>query len=199
MCRPRGTDQRRGRVVLVDEHRTTRVTSAVNGQQPCERQLNKCRATRPADWKPPAGQVHHRLVRPAWSQQRDQPVWGMMWCPVVAPRKPPQAPRSSQEASQPAASEPGPSNPLPAKSSKPTKAEPAAEPSKGKGKAAKAKPAPQPGSAKHAAHWGEQVASAGAVLLARAGEAASQGQGVPRPGVQAAARQATQGAAAAAC
>ncbi|KAJ9531206.1 hypothetical protein QJQ45_006645 [Haematococcus lacustris] len=143
--KPRGTDQRRGRVVLVDEHRTTRVTSAVNGQQPCERQLNKCRATRPADWKPPAGQVHHRLVRPAWSQQRDQPVWGMMWCPVVAPRKPPQAPRSSQEASQPAASEPGPSNPLPAKSSKPTKAEPAAEPSKGKGKAAKAKPAPQPG------------------------------------------------------
>ncbi|KAJ9514657.1 hypothetical protein QJQ45_028365, partial [Haematococcus lacustris] len=28
VCRPRGTDQRRGRVVLVDEHRTTRVISA---------------------------------------------------------------------------------------------------------------------------------------------------------------------------
>ncbi|KAJ9506151.1 hypothetical protein QJQ45_002429 [Haematococcus lacustris] len=27
----------------------------------------------PADWKPPAGQEEHRLVRPAWSQQRDQP------------------------------------------------------------------------------------------------------------------------------
>ncbi|KAJ9518047.1 hypothetical protein QJQ45_004288 [Haematococcus lacustris] len=70
----------------------------------------------------------------------------MMWFPVVAPRKPPQAPRSSQEASQPAASEPGPSTPLPAKRSKRTKAEPeAAELTKGKSKAAKAKPAPQPG------------------------------------------------------
>ncbi|KAJ9515778.1 hypothetical protein QJQ45_008677 [Haematococcus lacustris] len=68
-----------------------------------------------------------------------------MWCPVVAPRKPPQAPRSSQEASQPAASEPGPSTPLPAKRSKRIKAEPAAEPNKAKGKAAKAKPATQSG------------------------------------------------------
>ncbi|KAJ9519707.1 hypothetical protein QJQ45_013336 [Haematococcus lacustris] len=153
VCWPRGTDQQRGRVVLVDEHRTSRVSSAVNGQQPCERQLNKRRATRPAGWKPPAGQVEQRLLRPAWSQQRDQPVRGMMWCSVVAPRKPPQASRSSQAATQPAASEPGPSTPLPAKRSKRTKAEPeAAEPaqptkSKGKaqGKAAKAKPAPQPG------------------------------------------------------
>ncbi|KAJ9517423.1 hypothetical protein QJQ45_016793 [Haematococcus lacustris] len=146
-AKPRGTDQRRGRVVLVDEHRTSRVSSAVNGQQPCERELNKHRAARPAHWKPPTGQVEQRLVRPAWSQQRDQPVRGMMWCPVVAPRKPPQAPRSSQEATQAAASEPGPSTPLPAKRSKRTKAEPAAEPTKGKGKgkAAKAKPAPQPG------------------------------------------------------
>ncbi|KAJ9533193.1 hypothetical protein QJQ45_018300, partial [Haematococcus lacustris] len=147
VCRTRGTDQRRGRVVLVDEHRTSRVSSAVNGQQPCERQLNKRRATRPAGWKPPAGQVEPRLVRPAWSQQREQPVRGMMWCPVVPPRKPPQAPRSSQAATQPAAaSEPGPSTPLPAKRTKRTKAEPeAAEPTKGKGKASKAKPAPQPG------------------------------------------------------
>ncbi|KAJ9513149.1 hypothetical protein QJQ45_029368 [Haematococcus lacustris] len=97
VCRPRGTDQRRGRVVLVDEHRTTRVSSAVNGQQP------------------------------------------------LAPRKPPQAPRSSQAATPAAASEPGPSTPLPAKRSKRTKAEPAAEPNKAQGKAAKAKPAPQPG------------------------------------------------------
>ncbi|KAJ9509856.1 hypothetical protein QJQ45_011547 [Haematococcus lacustris] len=91
-------------------------------------------------WKPPAGQVEPRMVRPAWSQERGQPVRGLMWCPVVAPRKPPQAPRSGQAATQPAASEPGPSTPPPAKSSKP-----AAEPTKGKGKAAKAKPAPQPG------------------------------------------------------
>ncbi|GFH29004.1 hypothetical protein HaLaN_27588, partial [Haematococcus lacustris] len=34
VCRLRGTDQRRGRVVLMDEHRTSRVSSAVNGQQP---------------------------------------------------------------------------------------------------------------------------------------------------------------------
>ncbi|KAJ9507400.1 hypothetical protein QJQ45_006365 [Haematococcus lacustris] len=48
------------------------------------------------------------------------------------------------------ASEPGPSTPPPAKRSKRTEAEQAAEPTqptkgKGKGKAAKAKPAPQPG------------------------------------------------------
>ncbi|KAJ9517150.1 hypothetical protein QJQ45_009096 [Haematococcus lacustris] len=142
VCRPRGVDQDGGRVVLVDEHRTRRVSSAVNGKQPCEDELNKLSATRPAGWKPPAGQVDLRLVRPAWSQERGQPVRSMMWCPVVASRKPPQAPRSSQAATQPAASEPGPSTPPPAKRSKP-----AAEPTKGKGKgkAAKAKPAPQPG------------------------------------------------------
>ncbi|KAJ9511217.1 hypothetical protein QJQ45_017090 [Haematococcus lacustris] len=148
VCRPRGAGQRRGRVVLVDEHGTSRVSSAVNGKQPCEVELNTLSATRPAGWKPPAGQVEQHLVRPAWSQQRDQPVRGLMWCPVVPPRKPPQAPRSSQAARQPAISEPGPSTPPPAKRSKRTKAEPAAEPTqptKGKGKAAKAKPAPQPG------------------------------------------------------
>ncbi|KAJ9509888.1 hypothetical protein QJQ45_011504 [Haematococcus lacustris] len=118
VCRPRGAGQRRGRVVLVDEHRTSRVSSAVNGKQPCEEKLNTLSATRPADWKPPAGQVDLRLVRPAWSQQRGQPVRGLMWCPVVAPRKPPQFPRSSQSATQPAASEPGPSTPPPAKRSK---------------------------------------------------------------------------------
>ncbi|KAJ9513336.1 hypothetical protein QJQ45_001365 [Haematococcus lacustris] len=127
VAQPRGTDQRRGRVVLVDEHRTTRVSSAVNGQQPCERQLNKRRATRPADWKPPAGQVEHRLLRPAWSQQRT----------------------SHQAATQPAASEPGPSTPPPAKRSKAEQAAELTQPTKGKGKAqgkaAKAKPAPQPG------------------------------------------------------
>ncbi|KAJ9510310.1 hypothetical protein QJQ45_015791 [Haematococcus lacustris] len=144
VCRPRGAGQRRGRVVLVDEHRTSRVSSAVNGQQPCEEELDKLSATRPAGWKPPAGQVEPRLLRPALSQERDQPVRGLMWCPVVAPRKPPQAPRSSQAATQPAASEPGPSTPPPAKRSKPA-AEPTKGRGKGKGKATKAKPAPQPG------------------------------------------------------
>ncbi|KAJ9526272.1 hypothetical protein QJQ45_009742 [Haematococcus lacustris] len=135
VCRPRGADQDGGRVVLVDEHRTSRVSSAVNGKQPCEVELNALSATRPAGWRPPAGQVEPRLVRPAWSQERGQPVRGLM---------PPQAPRSSQAATQPAASEPGPSTPPLAKRSKP-----AAEPTKGNGKAhgkaARAKPAPQPG------------------------------------------------------
>ncbi|KAJ9517079.1 hypothetical protein QJQ45_002586 [Haematococcus lacustris] len=66
-----------------------------------------------------------------------------MWCSVVGPRKPPQAPCCSQEATPAAASEPGPSTPPPAKRSKRTKAEQVAELSKGK--AAKAKPAPEPG------------------------------------------------------
>ncbi|KAJ9508500.1 hypothetical protein QJQ45_012033 [Haematococcus lacustris] len=67
-----------------------------------------------------------------------------MWCPVVVPRKPPQAPCSSHEATPAAASEPGPSTPPPAKRSKRTKAEQAAEPTQPT-KAAKVKPAPQPG------------------------------------------------------
>ncbi|KAJ9505796.1 hypothetical protein QJQ45_006512 [Haematococcus lacustris] len=79
-------------------------------------------------WKPPAGGVlmdEHRNTR---------------------------APCSSQAATQPAASEPGPSTPQPAKHSKRTKAEQAAESTqpteckgKAQGKAANAKPAPQPG------------------------------------------------------
>ncbi|KAJ9531109.1 hypothetical protein QJQ45_000924 [Haematococcus lacustris] len=89
-----------------------------------------------------------------------------MWCPVVGPRKPPQAPGSSQEATQPAASEPGPNTALPAKCSKRTETEQAAEPTQptkgtGKAKAAKAKPAPQPGSAlgrAGGAHWPDQGA-----------------------------------------
>ncbi|KAJ9509040.1 hypothetical protein QJQ45_001527 [Haematococcus lacustris] len=160
---PRGTDQDGGRVVLVDEHRTSRVSSAVNGQQPCERQLNKRRATKPADWKPPAGQVDLRLLRPAWSQQRDQPVRGLVWCPVRGPHKPPQAPRSSQGATQPAAaSESGPRTPPPAKRSKRTKAEQAAEPTQPT-KAAKAKPAPQPG------RWLDRDCNA-ALTMQRVGE-----------------------------
>ncbi|KAJ9528067.1 hypothetical protein QJQ45_005662 [Haematococcus lacustris] len=108
VCWPRGTEKRRGRVVLVDEHRTSQVSSAVNGQQP------------------------------------------------LASHTPPQAPCSSQAATQPTASEPGPSTPPPAKRSQRTKAEQAAEPTqptkgkgkaqgKAQGKAARAKPAPQPG------------------------------------------------------
>ncbi|KAJ9533020.1 hypothetical protein QJQ45_018115, partial [Haematococcus lacustris] len=139
VCWPRGKDQRRGSVVLVDEHRTIWVSSVVNGKQPCEDVLDNEQPTR------------------------------------LAPHKPPQPLCSSQAATQPAVSETGPSTPLPAKRTKRTKAEHAAEPTqptkgkgKAKGKAAKAKPAPQPGRWLdmdcHAAHLGEQVAPTGAVL-----------------------------------
>ncbi|KAJ9526036.1 hypothetical protein QJQ45_009464 [Haematococcus lacustris] len=94
----------------------------MNGLQPCEEQLDHEQPTRSADWKPPAGQVDHRLLRLAWSQQRDQPVRGLMGCPVVASHILPQPP-CSQTATQEAASEPGPSTPPPAKRSKRTKAE----------------------------------------------------------------------------
>ncbi|KAJ9517597.1 hypothetical protein QJQ45_025069 [Haematococcus lacustris] len=101
---------------------------------------------------PPGVQAGSCLLLPAWSQQCDQPVWGLIWCPVVAPRKPPHAPCSSQEATPAAAPEPGPSTPRPDKRSKRTKAGQAAEPTqptegkdKSQGKAAKAKPLSQPG------------------------------------------------------
>ncbi|KAJ9526246.1 hypothetical protein QJQ45_009712 [Haematococcus lacustris] len=45
---PRGKDQLRGRVVLVDEQRTTRVSFAVNGQKPCGEELDQEQPTRPA-------------------------------------------------------------------------------------------------------------------------------------------------------
>ncbi|KAJ9527720.1 hypothetical protein QJQ45_000308 [Haematococcus lacustris] len=212
VCRPRGSDQLRGRVVLVDEHCTTRVSSAVNGKQPCKEELDHEQLTRRAGWKPPAGQVELCLLRPAWSQQRDQAVRGLMWCQVVAPHKPPQAPCSSQAATQPAAAEPGPNTPPPAKRSKRTEAEQAAEPTqptkakgKAQGKAAKAKPAPQPG------RWLDRDCNA-ALNMQRIRESRwrplelcywpeqeAEGQGVPWPGLQAATRPATLGPAAAAC
>ncbi|KAJ9509342.1 hypothetical protein QJQ45_001777 [Haematococcus lacustris] len=53
VCMPRGIGQRQGRVVLVDEHRTSRVSSAVNGQQPCEEEPDHEQPTRLAPRKPP--------------------------------------------------------------------------------------------------------------------------------------------------
>ncbi|KAJ9521514.1 hypothetical protein QJQ45_008806 [Haematococcus lacustris] len=99
VCRPRGTE----RVVLVDEHRTSR------------------------------------------------------------------APCSSQEATRPAASEPGPSTPPPAKHSRRTKAEQAAEPTqptkgKGKAKGRAAKPNPGPGSL---AQWAAMPRSIGPAISYR--------------------------------
>ncbi|KAJ9523135.1 hypothetical protein QJQ45_023877 [Haematococcus lacustris] len=60
------TDPRPDRLVIVDEFRTSRVSSSVHAHQPCELHLPDDRP-RPANWVPPAGQVNQRLVRPAWS------------------------------------------------------------------------------------------------------------------------------------
>ncbi|KAJ9507153.1 hypothetical protein QJQ45_004851 [Haematococcus lacustris] len=100
---PRGTDQLRGRVVLVSENRTTRVSSAMNGKQSCEEELDHEQSTRRADWKPPAGQ------------------WTCVFCAQHVASSvtsqcgpdPPQTPCSSQEATLAAASEPGPSTAMP--------------------------------------------------------------------------------------
>ncbi|KAJ9532132.1 hypothetical protein QJQ45_003848 [Haematococcus lacustris] len=113
-----------------------------------------------------------QLLQQAWSQQRDQPVRGLMLCPVVAPRILPQ-PTCSQATPHSTASEPGAITPLPAKRSKRTKAQQAAESiqatkGKGKGKAARPSPrTPQPSrwvlqySVRHVPQWGEPVVPAG--------------------------------------
>ncbi|KAJ9532507.1 hypothetical protein QJQ45_010582 [Haematococcus lacustris] len=124
VCRPRGSDQWRGRMVLVDEHRTTRVNSAVNGKQPCEEELVHEQPTRRADWKPPAGQPPQALC----SSQEATPAAAS----EPGPSTPPPAKRSKRTEAEHAA-EP----------TQPTTAEQAAELSEGK--AAEAKPAPQPG------------------------------------------------------
>ncbi|KAJ9505834.1 hypothetical protein QJQ45_026012 [Haematococcus lacustris] len=71
VCRPRGAGQRRGRVVLVNEHRTTRVSSAVNGKQPCEEELNKLSPTQqPRSPKPAASEPGPSTPLPAKRSKR---------------------------------------------------------------------------------------------------------------------------------
>ncbi|KAJ9532516.1 hypothetical protein QJQ45_010595 [Haematococcus lacustris] len=60
-------------LVIVDEFRTSRVSSSVHACQPCELHLPR---DRPADWVPPAGQVIQRLVRRAWSLRHAKYVRG---------------------------------------------------------------------------------------------------------------------------
>ncbi|KAJ9526304.1 hypothetical protein QJQ45_009810 [Haematococcus lacustris] len=67
------------RLVIVDEFRTSRVSSSVHAHQPCELHLPP-NQPRPADWVPPAGQVNPRLVRPAWSLRHAKYVRGLSWC-----------------------------------------------------------------------------------------------------------------------
>ncbi|KAJ9510071.1 hypothetical protein QJQ45_011703 [Haematococcus lacustris] len=76
--RPSAVD-RPDRLVIVDEFRTSRVSSSAHGPQPCELHPPRDRP-RPEDWVPPAGQVIQRLVRPAQSQQHGEYVRGLLWC-----------------------------------------------------------------------------------------------------------------------
>ncbi|GFH18378.1 hypothetical protein HaLaN_15173 [Haematococcus lacustris] len=50
------TDRVPGKVVTVDEFRTSRVSSILNSPQPCEEELDSSKPTRPEDWKPKPGQ-----------------------------------------------------------------------------------------------------------------------------------------------
>ncbi|KAJ9509710.1 hypothetical protein QJQ45_011292 [Haematococcus lacustris] len=96
------------RLVIVDEFRTTRVSSSVHARQPCELHLPDDRP-RPANWVPPAGQVNQRLLRPAWSQRHAKDVRGLKWCHEDPPPPPPaQDPPAPAQDQPPAQAPPGP-------------------------------------------------------------------------------------------
>ncbi|KAJ9529242.1 hypothetical protein QJQ45_007932 [Haematococcus lacustris] len=88
------------RLVIVDEFRTTRVSSSVHARQACELHLPNDRP-RPADWVPPAGQVNQRLLRPAWSLRHSKDVRGLKWCHEVPPNPPPPPPALHPPAQDP--------------------------------------------------------------------------------------------------
>ncbi|GFH15576.1 hypothetical protein HaLaN_11825 [Haematococcus lacustris] len=77
------TDRVSGKVVTVDDFRTSRVSSAMNSPQPCERKLDRSKPTRPEGWKLQPGQVQDRLLQSAWSKRFKAPVRGLMWCPKL--------------------------------------------------------------------------------------------------------------------
>ncbi|KAJ9523492.1 hypothetical protein QJQ45_007236 [Haematococcus lacustris] len=82
------TDRVKGKVVTVDEFRTSRVSSILNSPQPCEEELDSSKPTRLEGWKPKPGQVQDRLLRSAWSKRFEAPVRGLMWCPYLAQATP---------------------------------------------------------------------------------------------------------------
>ncbi|KAJ9508989.1 hypothetical protein QJQ45_001440 [Haematococcus lacustris] len=82
------TDRVPGKVVTVDEFRTSRVSSILNSPQPCEEELDSSKPTRLEGWKPKPGQVQDRLLRSAWSKRFEAPVRGLMWCPYLAQATP---------------------------------------------------------------------------------------------------------------
>ncbi|GFH07274.1 hypothetical protein HaLaN_02056 [Haematococcus lacustris] len=61
------TDRVKGKVVTVDELRTSRVSSAMNSPQPCEEELDRSKPTR---------------LEGSWSKRFEAPVRGLMWCPA---------------------------------------------------------------------------------------------------------------------
>ncbi|KAJ9520693.1 hypothetical protein QJQ45_007562 [Haematococcus lacustris] len=63
VCRPRGTDQLRGRVVLVDEHRTSRFTSAVKGHQPSKRSKRTEAEQAAEPTQPPKGKAKGKAAK----------------------------------------------------------------------------------------------------------------------------------------
>ncbi|KAJ9509237.1 hypothetical protein QJQ45_001706 [Haematococcus lacustris] len=107
------TDPRPDRLVIVDEFRTSRVSSSVHARQPCELHLPPDQP-RPANWVPPAGQVNPRLVRPAWSLRHAKYVRGLSWCHQVPPNPPPaQAPPAQAPSPPPAQAQTLPAAPGP--------------------------------------------------------------------------------------
>ncbi|KAJ9517203.1 hypothetical protein QJQ45_009039 [Haematococcus lacustris] len=68
------TDRVPGKVVTVDEFRTSRVSSAMNSPQPCEAELDRSKPTRLEGWKPQPGQVQNRLLQSAWSKRFEAPL-----------------------------------------------------------------------------------------------------------------------------
>ncbi|KAJ9517605.1 hypothetical protein QJQ45_025050 [Haematococcus lacustris] len=99
-----GTDPRPDRLVIVDEFRTSRVSSSVHARQPCELHLPP-NQPRPADWVPPAGQVNPRLDPPTPAQ--DPPP-----TPAQAPPPPPaQPPPPPPAQAPPLPAAPGPAPP----------------------------------------------------------------------------------------
>ncbi|KAJ9509207.1 hypothetical protein QJQ45_001490 [Haematococcus lacustris] len=82
------TDRVPGKVVTVDEFRTSRVSAILNSPQPCEEELDSSKPTRLEGWKPKPDQVQDRLLRSAWSKRFEAPVRGLMWCPYLAQATP---------------------------------------------------------------------------------------------------------------
>ncbi|GFH05606.1 hypothetical protein HaLaN_00095 [Haematococcus lacustris] len=182
---PRGGDQRPGKVALRDESTQqlssiTRVSAAVNGKQPCEEQ------------------VHHCLLHQAWSQQHDQPVQGLMWCPAVTPAISSNiAPihklqHSSKRQSSNIGRQPHSKQPQGSPARQAHQAHQGCQ-SQTSTTARRVGRQGLKFSIAHAVHCGEQVAPAELVLETLAARAASQGQGVPRTWLQAAVRPLTQG------